>query len=164
MARSLAKTVTHELRQMLPPVVYFGIGFNALVLTIDGLSPDAAATPISHLTACVGALLVAKAVIGAEMLPFFNRFNGRSRFVSILWKSFLYYILTTVLHVAERAFSASRSSEGFDAGVAADVQAFDWSHFGVVQMWLAILVFTYTSLMVFVRDLGHESVYDAYFR
>ena len=149
---------------MLPPTVFFGLSFNALVLTIDRMSAEASSNPITHTAASIGALLVAKSVIAAEFLPFFNRYQDRSRFIAISWKAGLYYLLTTVLHLVERAFSASRNANGFHAGLAADLQGVDWSHIWVVQMWLAILVFAYTSLMVFVRDLGHESVYDAYFR
>lgn len=163
MTKPKASALVHELRNMLPPTVFFGLGFNALVLTIDRLSLDASSQPITHTTACIGALLVAKGVIVAEFLPFFNKYQDRTRFWAISWKAFLYYMLTTLLHLAERAFAASRSAKGFDAGIATYLQEFDWSHFWVIQMWLAILIFTYTSLMVFVRDLGDESIYKAYF-
>ena len=163
MNKSAAKVVLHEMRNMLPPTVFFAVGFNALVLTIYRLSDQSSAMAITHTTACIGALLVAKGVIVAEMLPFFNKFESAPRIASIFWKSSLYFLFTTLLHTAERAFAASRNAKGFDAGVTIDVQAFDWSHFWVVQMCLAILIFAYTSLMVFVRDLGHESVYDAFF-
>jgi hypothetical protein len=163
MNNSVTKTIVRELHHMLPPTVFFGIGFNALVLTIDTLSEHSGGQPISHLTASIGALLVAKGVIVAEMLPFFNKFQSEPRVVSVSWKAGLYFLLTTLLHITERAFSASRNAKGLEAGVALDFQAFDWSHFWLTQLWLAILIYAYTSLMVFVRELGHESVYQAYF-
>ncbi|NDW44612.1 hypothetical protein [Ruegeria sp. PrR005] len=157
------KAIGHELREMLPPVVFFGVGFNALVQTLQVMSEDSGTQPTSHLTASLGALLVAKAILIADLLPFLNRFRHRARIFEVIWKGGIYYISTALLHVLERLVSAARAEGTFASGLDKALQAFDWSHFAIVQMWLAILLFSFTALMLMVRDLGHESLFEAFF-
>jgi hypothetical protein len=157
------RTIGHELGEMLPAVVFFGLGFNALVQTLQVMSEGSGAQTTSHLTATLGALLVAKGILIADHLPFLNRFRHRARIQEIIWKGGIYYLSTAFLHVLERLVAAARAEGIFTSGLERALQAFDWSHFGIVQMWLAILLFSYTALSVIVRDLGHASLYEAFF-
>lgn len=72
MAGRLISGIAHEIRHMLPPTIFFMVCFNVLVLTLDTLSPYG--REISHASATVGALLIGKAVLLAEMQPFLHRY------------------------------------------------------------------------------------------
>ena len=157
------KAIGHELGEMLPPVVFFGLGFNALVQTLQVMSEGSGTQTTSHLTASLGALLVAKGILIADLLPFLNRFRHRARIFEVIWKGGIYYLSTALLHVLERLVSAARAEGTFAAGFEKALQSFDWSNFWIVQMWLAILLFSYTAMMTMVRDLGHASLFEAFF-
>lgn len=143
------------------PLVFFAVGFNALVVTIDVLSTKDGIVPISHFTACVGALLVSKGILVAQFLPFFDRFADSKRLALIFWKAMLFFLSTSCLHVLERLISARHHAASLESGVASELQTFDLGHFLIVQMWLAILIFSYTTVMEMVRELGHETVLEA---
>lgn len=162
-AVSIIKTVLRELREMVPPAIFFGLGFNALVETLQAMANDSGPEPTTHLAATLGALIVAKGVLLADMMPFLDHFARRRRILQILWKSTFYFLSTTLLHLLERTINAVRAPGGLASGFTEEAQAIDWSQFWIVQMWLAILIFSYTALMQMVRDLGHESVYQAFF-
>ena len=59
----------HEARQMLPPTIFFLVWLNLIVLTVALLSDEHELSAISHLSACVGALLIGKAFLLADKLP-----------------------------------------------------------------------------------------------
>ncbi|QJF50288.1 hypothetical protein [Roseobacter ponti] len=146
---------------MLPPLVFFGVGLSALVATIDLLAKSDGIVPVSYVSACVGALLISKGVLLAEFLPFFDRFSSSTRLALISWKALLVFLATTCLHVLERVISAGRHASDIESGVAAELQTFSWAHFLVVQMWLAILIFSFVTVMEMARGLGHQSVLKA---
>lgn len=154
--------IAHEIRRMLPPTIFFMVCFNLLVLTLDTLSPDV--RDISHPSATVGALLIGKAVLLAELLPFLHRYAKRPLIYGMFWKTLVLYLVTTALHLLERMISARVHAGSVEAGLAADLVAFNWEHFWIVQMWLAILLLAYMGFQDLVRAVGSDKVWRLFFR
>jgi hypothetical protein len=163
MANRIAATIMHELRAMLPPAIFFLISFNILVLTIALLDDQSTVSAFSHVAACIGALLVAKAVLLSDMLPIVHRFRDGPLFHAIVWKAFLYFVATFLLHLAERLISAATNQYGIHFGVEAEMSQVDWGHFWVVQMWLALLFPIYVTSREIVRELGPDRIFDLFF-
>jgi len=157
MARA-ASAIAHEARQMLPPFAFFFVSFNLLALTVALLSPTRDVSVVSHAAATLGALLVGKAVLLAEMLPFVDRYRNRPLIWNTVWKAGLYVAVTLVLRLAEKLVSAATSGYGFSVGVADEVKGVDWAHFWAVQLWLALLFLVYTGFREAVREIGAERV------
>ena len=69
-----------ELREMLPPTIFFFIGFNLIVLTTNLLVADYGATFGSFMLATGAALVVGRAVLARLRLfdPAFYDFRGAS--------------------------------------------------------------------------------------
>src|SRR5580698_8965365 len=88
--KRFGEIVKHEVRELLPPVIFFFIAFHllafsrALILRQYGISMSAVAG------ATIGALLVGKAVLLADMLPFVNRYSDKPLIYNIAWKSTVY--------------------------------------------------------------------------
>lgn len=162
MAGKLISGIAHEVRHMLPPTIFFMVCFNVLVLTLDTLSPEARG--ISHSSATVGALLIGKAVLLAEMLPFLHRYAHRPLIFGTVWKAFVLYLVTSALHLLERVISARIDAGSLAAGLSANAAAFNWSHFWIVQMWLAILFLVYVGFQDLVRAVGADRVRTLFFR
>lgn len=154
--------VAHEIREMLPPTIFFMVCFNLLVLTLNTLSPEV--RDISHASATVGALLIGKAALLAELLPFLHRYANRPVIYGMFWKTFILYLVTTALHLLERVISARVHAGSVEAGLAADLVTFNWDHFWIVQMWLAILLLVYMGFQDLVRAVGSDKVARLFFR
>lgn len=155
--------LAHEVQQMLPPTVFFLVSLNLIVLTVALLSEDHELSAVSHISACVGALLIGKAFLLADKLPFMHRHINRPLIVGALWSALIYFLMILVLHLAERMISAATNSQGFLFRAKADIASFDWSMFLVVQLWVALLLIVYTVVRVTVRAIGPMRIRDLLF-
>lgn len=156
-------TVLHEARRMLPPTLFFLVCLNLLVLTVALLSDDHQVSAVSHAVASVGAVLIGKAVLLADMLPFFERYKGRPLIYGTLWKASLYMAVAMSLHLLERLFALATGDAGVVEGAEDAVRHVDWAHFLVVQMWLAILFLIFVAFREVVREIGSARVYGMFF-
>jgi hypothetical protein len=155
--------VVRELTQMLPPVVFFAISFNVLVLTVALLSQGTAASLPSHAGATVAALVCGKAVLVADMLPFFNRYPEKPLIWNAAWKAGLYVLIALCFRLLERLIAAGTGEYGLGAGVEAELAAFSWPRFWAVQIWLGILFFGYAGFRELIGVVGRERVARAFF-
>src|ERR1700751_1187568 len=65
----------HEFLEILPPTIFFFIGFNLIVLTTNLILADSGAQVASFLIATASALVVAKAVLVATPMPAIRRYD-----------------------------------------------------------------------------------------
>ncbi len=65
-----------ELEEMIAPTVFFAIGFNLILLTTNLILGGYNAHFSSVLLATTGALIIGKAVLVANALPYFRRFDN----------------------------------------------------------------------------------------
>ena len=150
----IGRFILHELQQMGPPTLFFLVSFNLITLTVAFLSEKHEVSMISHITATIGALLVGKAFLLADKLPFFTRYANKPLVYETLWKAFLYFMVTILLHIGERTLSAATDSKGFLFRSKADVAAFDWHLFIIVQLWLALLLVIYSVVAGVIKGVG----------
>lgn len=101
------------------------------------LSDDHQVSAVSQGVASVGALLIGKAVLLADMLPFFERHRGRPLIYGTLSKASLYMAVAMSLHLLERLFALTTGDAGVVHGAGDAVRHIDWAHFLIVQIWLA---------------------------
>ena len=159
----IANMVQHEARKALPPTIFFLICFNLLVLTVSLLSHQHGHSLVSHATATLAALLVGKAVLISDKLPFFNRYPSHPLIYNTLWKAALYFTVTFLFRLAERLFAAVTNDYGFSAGLAEEVSHFRWSTFWAIQLWLAILFLIYAGTREAINAIGGKTVYEMFF-
>ena len=65
----------HEFRQVLPPTIFFFVGFNFIVFTTNLLVADYSIAVSSFMLATLAALVVGKAVLVANAMPFLRRYD-----------------------------------------------------------------------------------------
>jgi hypothetical protein len=157
-AGGIGSTILHEMKSVIPPTLFFMMAFNLLVLTVALMARGQGGSVVSHAAATVAALVVGKAVLVADHLPFFNRFPEKPLIWNTLWKAGLYWVVTLIFRLAEKLLSAATHGYGFTEGVAEELAAFSWPRFWAVQIWLAILFVIYAFVRELVRALGRERV------
>ena len=79
----------HELYEILPPAIFFFIGFNLLVLTTNLILADYSAAVGNFMLATTAALVVGKAVLVADAMPFLRRYDRAPLLEPILFKTFV---------------------------------------------------------------------------
>ena len=88
---SILAFLRKELEEMIPPTIFFAVGFNLILLTTNLILGDYHAHFASALLATTGALIVGKSVLVANALPYFRRFDNAPLIQPILFKSGIYF-------------------------------------------------------------------------
>jgi len=81
--------VTKQLREVVPPTLFFAIGFNLIVLTTQLVLADYLIHFANFMLVTLSALVVGKAVVVANALPFFRRFDTAPLIQPVLFKTAL---------------------------------------------------------------------------
>jgi len=88
--RALAWYV-EEMKHILPPTIFFFIGFNLILWTKEMILREHDIEFSGFITATVAALLVGKAVLVTDHMPFMRRFDGAPLLQPILFKAAIYW-------------------------------------------------------------------------
>src|SRR6201981_2642521 len=89
-ARRAGRLLLHEFLEILPPTIFFFIGFNLIVLTTNLILADYGARFASFMLATAAALIVAKALFVAQSLPVIRRYDRAPLIRPILFKTVFY--------------------------------------------------------------------------
>lgn len=161
-SRALA-FIGHEVRKMLPPTLFFAAGFNLIVITTQLLVEDYGLHLFHFLVATTGALLVGKAVLVADALPFLRRFDDSPLIVPILFKTSVYVLVVLLVRLAE-ALIEHLVAGGTLAGLPHHLQEeFRWHRFIAVQTWIVVLFLVYTTASELGVLVGREELHSLFF-
>jgi hypothetical protein len=154
-ARRTGAFVLHEFLEILPPTIFFLIGFNLIVLTTNLILADYAAQFASFMVATVSALVVAKAVLVANAMPTIRRYDRAPLIRPILFKTVFYwaavFIVRLIEHWIKYRFGGDYTFGGFVPHV---VATFSWDRFIAIQLWIFVLFLIYVTASEFNRLFG----------
>jgi hypothetical protein len=155
-ARRAGAFLLHELLEILPPTIFFIIGFNLIVLTTNLILTNYGAQFASFMLATFSALIVAKALLVANAMPLIRRYDRAPLIRPILFKTFFYWAAVLIVRLIER-WIEYRLSEDYVFGgfVPHAVASFSWSRFVAVQLWILVLFLIYVTASEFNRLFGH---------
>ena len=84
------------MKHALPPTIFFFVGFNLILWTKRLILQEHGIEFSGFFTAIVAALLVGKAVLVTDNLPFMRRFDGAPMIQPILFKSAIYWVCVLI--------------------------------------------------------------------
>ena len=153
-----------ELREMVPPVIFFFTGFNIIVLTTNLILADYSKSVGNFMLATGAALLVAKAVLIANPLPLMRRYDRAALIRPILFKTVVYWVIVGVVRLLEHFIEFSL----VDTHPVRDflphmIATFSWHRFAAIQIWILVLFLIYVSATEFSHLLGKGKLWDALF-
>src|ERR1700747_2742722 len=90
----LTTFVMKELREVVPPTVFFAVGFNLIVLTTNLILADYLTSFGRFIVETITALIVGKSVLVANAKPFLRRFDTASLIRPVLFKTIVYLFFT----------------------------------------------------------------------
>jgi hypothetical protein len=76
--RRIGARLLHEAREALPPTIFFFVGFNFIVFTTNLLLAEYAVAVSNFMLATIAALVVGKAVLVANAMPYLRRYASSS--------------------------------------------------------------------------------------
>ena len=152
-----------EFTALLPPTLFFFVTLHliallrALMLKGTGI---AASTPWQ---VTLSALILGKAVLVADLLPFINRYPDKPLIYNIAWKTTMYVLVAMLLHYLEHLVDFWKETGSLVAGNQKLLAEIVWSHFWAIQILLVVLILMYCTMHEFVRVLGRDKVFAMLF-
>src|SRR5215472_13759190 len=100
-ARRAGAFLFHEFLEMLPPTIFFFIGFNLIVFTTNLLLADYGAQFAGFMIATAAALVVGKSVLVAAATRAIRRYDSAPLIRPILYKSVFYWAVVFIARLLE---------------------------------------------------------------
>ena len=154
----LSLKIKEEINVLIPPTIFFFIALHivafvrVLMLKATGIAVD------TTVTVAVAALILGKAVVIADALPFINRYPDKPLVYNVAWKTTIYLLVALLVHYFERLVDFWRKTGGFIAGNEKMLAEMVWPHFWAIQIILAVMILIYCTMHELVRLLGAEKV------
>jgi len=153
--RSIGGRLLHEVREALPPTIFFFISFNFVVLTSNLLVARYLVGLSNFMLATLAALVVGKAVLVANKIPLLRRYDRAALIQPILFKTTFYWIAVFVARLLERfvhfcLVEHNRPSEFFRYLMT----NFSWHRFVAISLWICVLFLIYVTASEFSHLFG----------
>ena len=163
----LRRVVTWWLAQVkhaLPPTIFFFVGFNLILWTKRLILQEQGVEFSGFFTAIVAALLVGKAVLVTDNLPFMRRFDGAPMIQPILFKSAIYWVCVLIVRLAEEVVHFVAAGGAIAAFGDHFVNHFSLPRFLSIQIWLMVLFLAYVTIHELNQLFGDGELYRLFFR
>ena len=144
----------HEFRLVLPPTIYFFCAFNLIAVTSNLLVRHYWFAISQFLLATMFALVAGKVILVTHRFTFLDRFRGPPLIRAVLFKSIFYTLMVALVRVLEIFLHSARDERGFHIAFRAEVDAFTWEHFAMVQLWLFTCFLIYVATVELSHHLG----------
>lgn len=152
LARRIGAFLWHEFLEILPPTIFFALGFNLILLTTNLILANYGARFSSYLLATAGALIVGKAVLIANAMRSIRRYDRAPLIRPILFKTAFYWLAVLIARLLEH-WIKYRFVEHHPLGtfVPHMLATFSWNQFIAVQLWILVLFLIYVT----ASELNH---------
>ncbi|MFZ0827807.1 MAG: hypothetical protein WAO02_10330 [Verrucomicrobiia bacterium] len=158
-----SRSLKHLVHEMIPPATFFFVTFQLLALTRALMLKQYGIDVTTFAVATIGALVAAKVVVLADLLPFINRFPGRPLIYNIAWKTTIYFAAAFVVRYLEEFIHFYRAHGTVLGANRHLLDEVVWPHFWAIQIWLTVLLVMYCTMDELVRAIGKEQVRRIFF-
>jgi len=156
--RSIATKLKEEFFALLPPTLFFFLMLHLVALIRALMLTGTGITLNTSWQVTVSALLLGKAVLVADLLPFINRYPHKPLVYNIAWKTLLYVLVALLVHYLEHLVEFWRATGGLVAGNQRLLAEIVWPHFWATQLLLGVLILLYCTMHELIRVLGRDTV------
>lgn len=160
---TIAERVKHEIREVLPPAIFFLAGFQLIAFTRYLILEEYGFSVPGVAAATIGALIIAKVILVADLMPFLNRFAGRPLAWNVAWKASIYAIGAGVIRYAEHLIHFLRRHDSLAEAHRHMLDEVVWPQFWAACIWVAVLLLTYCTLRELSLAMGPGRLRQMYF-
>jgi hypothetical protein len=152
----LSAKIKEEIAAILPPTIFFFVALHIValirVLMLKGTGVSLGTTA----SVTVAALILGKAVVIADLLPFINRYPEKPLIYNVSWKTTIYVLVAMLFHYLERLIDFWQEAGGFIAANEKLLAEIVWPHFWAIQILLIVLILMYCMMRELVRVIGRD--------
>jgi len=156
----MGHVLLHEFRLVVPPTLFFFVGFNLILLTKRLFLADYLIAYTGFLIATTSALVVGKVVLVADKLPLLKSLDDQPLAYPILFKTIVYTVFVFIARLLEALvhFLIEGNMIGGGAFIRHELGQFTWPHFIAVQLWIFVLFFNLRDGKRAQRPVGRRGV------
>jgi hypothetical protein len=164
LARRIGARLLYEAREAVPPTSFFFVGFNFIVFTTNLLLAEYAIAVSNFMLATLAALVVGKAVLVANAMPYVRRYDRAPLIQPILFKTAFYWVVVFLARLLERFvhFSLLERKPPADF-IRYLVTTFSWHRFLAISLWILALFLIYVTAVEFSRLFGPGEIGRLFF-
>jgi hypothetical protein len=159
----VSEKIKEEFLALLPPTIFFFVALHIVALVRALMVKGTGLPVISSMQIAMGALILGKAVLLADLLPAINRFPDRPLAYNVAWKTAIYFVIATFLHYLERLYDFWKEAGGFAAANEKLLATIVWPHFWGIQIILLVLILNFCVLREFGRVMGSDKLLTMFF-
>ena len=160
---TLTAKIKEEFLALLPPTIFFFVALHIVILVHDLILEGTGLMPMTTVSVAVGALILGKAVVIADMLPIVNRFPDKPLIYNVAWKTIIYQLVAVLIHYLERLVEFSRQAGGLVAGNDKLLAEVVWPRFLGIQIILLVMILTYCTMHEIARVVGRDRFLQMFF-
>jgi hypothetical protein len=153
-ARRIGAWILHEWLEMLPPTIFFFVGFNFIVLTTNLLVAQYLVAVSSFMLATLAALVVGKAVLVANKMSLLRRYDRAPLIQPILYKTAFYWVVVFLVRLLERFVHFALEGNPPIDFISYLITTFSWRRFSAISLWILALFLVYVTATEFSRLFG----------
>ena len=161
--RKLSTKLLEEFKAVLPPTMFFFVALHLVALIRVLMLKGTGITLSTSWQVTVAALILGKAVVVADHLPFINRYPDKPLAYNIAWKTTIYVLVAMLIHYLERLVDFWRQTGSLVAGNQKLLAEIVWPHFWAIQIILVVLIVMYCTMHELVRVIGRDKVLEIFF-
>lgn len=159
----LPAKIKEEILAILPPTIFFFVTLHIVAFIRVLMLKDTGIALSTTASVTIAALILGKAVVIADLLPFINRHPEKPLIYNAAWKTMIYTLIAMLFHYLERLIDYWREAGGLIAANEKLLAEIVWPHFWAIQILLIILVLMYCTTRELVRVIGREQFMRMFF-
>jgi hypothetical protein len=159
----LTAKIKEEVAELLPPTIFFFVALHLVAILRMLMLKGTGIALGTSASITIAALVLGKAVLIADLLPFINRYPDKPLVYNIAWKTAIYVLIAMLFHYLERLIDFWREAGGLVAGNQKLLAEMVWPHFWAIQIFLAVLILMYCTIREVIRALGADKVRRMFF-
>jgi hypothetical protein len=148
----------HEMMKMVPPTLFFFVVLHAVVIVRALMVKGTGISLPTSMSVIVASLILGKAVLIANMLPFINRYPDRPLIWNAAWKTLIYSFIASVFHYLERLFDFWKETHSIGAANHELLTHINWPQFWAIQILLYLLIGNYCIFAELARVIGPSTL------
>ena len=155
----------HEFRMVLPPTLFFLVGFNLILFTKRLILAEHMIQFTGAFIATMAALVVGKVVLVADKLPYLRRFDNAPLVRPILFKAVVYAVLVFAVRLLESFvhYVIDDGAVGGGAFLEHWLAKFSWNQFIATQLWIFVLFLIYVTASELNTLVGDGELFKIFF-
>jgi len=162
MGKLFAK-IKEEIEALLPPTVFFFVALHIVSLVRVLMLKGTGIAANTSVSVTLAALILGKAVLIADMLPFINRYPTKPLIYNVVWKTAIYTLVALLVHYLEQLVDFWRQAGSLVVGNQKLLAEIVWPHFLAIQILLIVMVFSYCTIRELARVLGRDKIIEMFF-